>query len=121
MPIFDTQGNFLIPAEAVIDMVAAPDGTYRPVPGGAPFNFARALALQGIAAQYANPFSRDAFGVLLQQTLQDAGAQHPGVGSNRPTSLALVSTDASGHPHYSFYREGVADRDLDATAPTTPG
>jgi fructokinase len=107
---------FLIAGEALIDMVAAPDGTYRPVPGGAPFNFARALALQGMAAQYANPFSRDAFGELLRQTLEDAGAKHPGVGSDRPTSLALVSTDANGHPHYSFYREGVADRDFDATA-----
>ena len=107
---------FLIAGEALIDMVAAPDGTYRPVPGGAPFNFARALALQGISAQYANPFSGDAFGMLLQRTLEDAGAEHPGAGSNRPTSLALVSTDANGHPHYSFYREGVADRDLDATA-----
>ena len=105
---------FLIAGEALIDMVATPEGTYRPVAGGAPFNFARALALQGLPASYANPFSEDTFGVLLKDTLAAAGAKHLGGITSRPTSLALVATDDTGHPHYSFYREGVADRDIDA-------
>ncbi len=107
---------FLIAGEALIDMVATLDGAYRPVPGGAPFNFARALALQGVRPRYANPFSRDAFGGLLKSTLEASGAVHAGRMSSRPTSLALVSTDERGHPHYSFYRDGVADRDVDAAA-----
>jgi fructokinase len=105
---------FLIAGESLIDMVPAPGGAFMPVAGGAPFNFARALALQGVAANYANPFSDDAFGVLLKRTLEDAGAIHLGRISSKPTSLAFVSTDERGHPQYSFYREGVADRDIDA-------
>lgn len=105
---------FLIAGEALIDMVATPEGTYRPVAGGAPFNFARALALQGLSASYANPISDDSFGQLLKGTLAASGAKHLGRITRRPTSLALVSTDDRGHPKYSFYREGVADRDIDA-------
>lgn len=113
---------FLIAGEALIDMVAAADGSFRPVPGGAPFNFARALALQELPSLYANPFSGDAFGELLRRTLTGSGAACTDRTSGRPTSLALVSTDANGHPHYAFYREGVADRELtpamlDAFAP----
>jgi fructokinase len=107
---------FLIAGEALIDMVATPEGTYRPVPGGAPFNFARALALQDICAGYLNPFSEDAFGALLKRTLEASGAVHLGHTSRRPTSLALVTTDHEGHPHYSFYRADVADREFDEAA-----
>jgi fructokinase len=107
---------FLIAGEALIDMVSTPQGTYLPVPGGAPFNFARALALQNIGAGYLNPFSDDAFGTLLKRTLEDSGAVHLGHTSQRPTSLALVTTDHEGHPHYSFYRADVADRDFDEAA-----
>jgi fructokinase len=105
---------FLIAGEALIDMVPTAQGTFLPVAGGAPYNFARALALQAIAASYANPLSDDAFGVLLRNGLAAAGVRHLGRRTSRPTSLALVATDSQGHPHYSFYREGVADRDIDA-------
>jgi fructokinase len=111
---------FQIAGESLIDMVATAEGSFLPVPGGAPYNFARALALQGLPAGYANPFSVDAFGTLLRQTLEASGAKHLGRISNKPTSLALVTTDERGHPHYSFYREGVADRDFDLAALTAP-
>ena len=107
---------YVVAGESLIDLVARADGSYQPVPGGGPYNFARALALQGIPTGYANPFSEDAFGGLLRQTLQAAGAQHLGQISSKPTALALVSTDARGQPQYSFYREGVADRTIDAAA-----
>jgi len=107
---------YVVAGESLIDLVVRADGSYQPVPGGGPYNFARALALQGIPTGYANPFSHDAFGGLLQRTLQAAGAQHLGQISSKPTALALVSTDARGQPQYSFYREGVADRTIDAAA-----
>ena len=107
---------FIVAGESLIDMVAAADGTFSPVPGGAPYNFARALALQGIPAGYANPFSDDLFGSLLKRTLEESGARHLGAISGKPTSLALVATDERGQPHYSFYRSQVADRDIDAQA-----
>jgi len=107
---------FIVAGESLIDMVATADGTYSPMPGGAPYNFARALALQGIAAGYANPFSDDLFGSLLKGTLEESGARHLGAISGKPTSIALVATDEHGQPHYSFYRSQVADRDIDAQA-----
>jgi fructokinase len=107
---------FVVAGESLIDLVARPDGSYQPVPGGGPYNFARALALQGVPTGYANPFSEDSFGNLLRQTLQAAGAHHLGQISSKPTALALVTNDARGQPQYSFYREGVADRTIDPAA-----
>jgi fructokinase len=107
---------FVVAGESLIDLVAGPDGAYWPHAGGAPYNFARALALQGVDAAYANPFSTDAFGALLGRTLLASGARHLGPTIDRPTSLALVATDGSGQPSYSFYRDNVADRALDPAA-----
>jgi len=104
---------FIIAGENLIDLVAGPDGAFAPHEGGAPYNFARALALQGVDAGYVNPFSSDRFGAALRRTLLASGAHHLGPTSGRPTSLALVTTDDHGQPSYSFYRDNVADRDLD--------
>jgi len=107
---------FIVAGENLIDLVAGPDGTFSPHAGGAPYNFARALALQGIDAGYVNPFSGDAFGALMRRTLLSSGARHLGRTSNKPTSIALVTTDERGQPSYSFYRDNVADRDIDSAA-----
>ena len=107
---------FLVAGENLIDLVAEPSGSFVPHAGGAPYNFARALALQGVASGYLNPLSRDAFGALLKTTLLASGAHHLGPMTDRPTSLALVNTDEHGHPSYAFYRDNVADRELDPAA-----
>ena len=51
--------------EALIDLVAQPDGRMLPCWGGAAYNLARALALQGVATTYLNPFSSDRLGRQL--------------------------------------------------------
>ena len=107
---------FVVAGESLMDLVSGPDGSLTPVPGGGPYNFARALALQGVPTGYINPFSDDAFGITLRRTLEASGARHLGSTSVRPTSLAVVTADERGQPGYSFYRQGVADRDIDATA-----
>jgi fructokinase len=104
---------FAVAGEALIDFIAAADGRYRPMVGGAPFNFSRALALQGVVVSYLNPISSDVMGRLLRDTLVASGARAFGESTLRPTSLALVATSSSGQPSYQFYREGVADRALD--------
>jgi fructokinase len=38
--------------------------------------------------------------------------------AHEPTSLAVVSLDEAGKASYSFYREGVADRRVDAATMT---
>lgn len=103
---------FLVLGESLIDMVPQPDGSFMPVAGGAPYNFARALALQGVASGYLNAFSSDAFGRLLRDTLLASGARALGPVSEKASSLAFVARDADGQPQYTFYRSEVADRDI---------
>ncbi len=103
--------------EALIDLIASPDGAFTPCLGGAVYNLARALSRQGVGSMYLNPLSSDRFGRLLAEQLQ-----HDGVALAKPnavqevTSLAVVNLDETGHPDYAFYREGVADRQISATS-----
>jgi fructokinase len=97
--------------EALIDLIANPDGRLQPCLGGAVYNLTRALARQGVGAMYLNPLSRDRFGRQLAQALLDDGvALASPEAVPEVTSLAVVGVDAQGHPDYAFYREGVADR-----------
>ena len=102
-----------VAGEALIDLIARPDGAFEPCLGGAVYNLCRALSLQGLGTLYLNPFSKDRFGQALRQQMLDNGVQlshpHP---IAAPTSLAVVALDPSGHPDYAFYREGVADRQI---------
>lgn len=67
----------VIAGGALIDFMAAPDGRYQPVADGAPFNFARALALQGVAASYANPLSSDNSPCWRNRPLWHSSANRP--------------------------------------------
>ncbi len=96
--------------EALMDCVAQPDGSLRPLMGGSPFNLARAAALRGAHAAYLNPLSSDLFGQQMQAQLTRDGVQLTGGHSPRRTSLAVVQI-SGGQPSYGFYREGIADRD----------
>jgi len=99
--------------EALIDLIAGGDGTYRAQLGGSPFNVAIGLARQGVEVSYLSPLSDDAFGDRLYDHLRHEGVNlPPGRRSTRPTSLALVAVDAAGAATYRLYREGVADLDI---------
>jgi fructokinase len=102
--------------EALIDLVVLPDGHLLPCLGGAVYNLSRALARQNVATTYLNPLSQDRFGRMLEQQLRHAGAllAHQQA-IPQPTSLAIVAVDALGKPSYSFYRDGVADRHINAS------
>lgn len=112
--------------EALMDCVAQPDGSLRPLMGGSPFNLARAAALRGATVGYLNPLSTDRFGLQMSEQLVRDGVQLLLPASHLPTSLAVVQV-THGQPSYGFYREGIADRDysvaqiLSALASTTPG
>jgi len=101
--------------EALIDLIEDADGRLRPCAGGAVYNLSRALGLQGVGTLYLNPLSRDSFGRLLAAGIEQAGvvlAEASPV--HQPTSLAVVGLDAEGKARYSFYRDGVADRQVTA-------
>lgn len=97
--------------EALIDLIHHHDGRLEPCLGGAVYNLTRALARQGIETLYLNPLSKDRFGRELAAGLLNDGV-HLAVPEpvQQVTSLAVVGVNAQGHPDYSFYREGVADR-----------
>lgn len=107
---------FAVVGESLMDLMTESDGRLRPIPGGGPYNFARALACQQVPTAYLNPFSVDLFGDELARTLATSGALHLGRRSSLPTSLAVVTRGADGQPRYGFYRAGVADRDVDFPA-----
>jgi fructokinase len=101
--------------EALMDMIQEADGRLRPCDGGAVYNLTRALGLQGVGTLYLNPLSQDRFGRGLARAIADARVTlaNPAP-AHEPTSLAVVSLDDAGKASYSFYREGVADRRVDA-------
>lgn len=101
--------------EALIDLIAGVDGCLQPCLGGAVYNLTRALARQGVETLYLNPLSKDRFGRQLAAALTQDGVQLAVPDAvQQVTSLAVVNVDASGHPDYAFYREGVADRATNA-------
>lgn len=105
--------------EALIDLIAGPDGRFSPCLGGAVYNLTRALARQGVQTLYLNPLSKDRFGRQLADQLQRDGVYLAAPQPVLPvTSLAVVNVEAHGHPDYAFYREGVADRATSASALT---
>jgi fructokinase len=115
-PPFVQQITVATAGEALIDMIQEADGRLRPCNGGAVYNLTRALGLQGVGTLYLNPLSQDRFGRGLHHEIAAAGVTlahtEP---AHEPTSLALVGLDDAGKASYSFYREGVADRRVDAT------
>ena len=102
--------HIYVVGEALMDCLMQPNGQLLPVRGGSPYNMARAARLRGAQVSYLNPLSSDTFGQSLAAQLQDEGVAMPAQRSLAPTALAMVQM-ADGHPAYSFYREGVADRD----------
>lgn len=102
--------------EALMDMIQEADGRLRPCDGGAVYNLTRALGLQGVGTLYLNPLSQDRFGRGLARAIEAAGVTLADTApAHEPTSLAVVSLDEAGKASYSFYREGVADRRVDAS------
>jgi fructokinase len=105
----------LCAGEALIDLVAAKNGQLTPCLGGAVYNLARALALQGVSTGYLNPLSNDFYGQALRSGLLDSGVQVLEVGGVlQPTSLAIARLDDQGKADYAFYRADVADRQITA-------
>jgi len=101
--------------EALMDCIAQPDGRLLPLMGGSPYNLARAVARMGAPTAYLPPFSQDTFGQQLKTQAATDQVRALSPDSTCPTSLAVV-TLTHGQPSYGFYREGVADRDTDASS-----
>jgi fructokinase len=95
--------------EALIDLVAEPDGRIRPRLGGGPFNTARTLGRLGATPLFLGRLSRDGFGLRLRASLAEDGVTlavpDP---ADAPTTLAVVELDAAGAARYRFYLAGTS-------------
>ncbi len=106
---------FVVGGENLIDFIQEIDddglSRYRAVPGGSPYNVAKALALQAVETGYLTPISSDSLGDLLVADLPQENLVLLAKRSDKPTSLAVVSL-VNGQPAYQFYRENTAERDV---------
>jgi fructokinase len=99
--------------EALIDIVPAGDGTRRPVPGGGPFNTARALARLGAPTSFLGRLSTDGFGAMLARELEADGADLSLVSTGpEPTTLAVAELDGEGLAEYEFFVQGTSAPNL---------
>jgi fructokinase len=115
----------LVAGEALIDLIAAGDGSLTANPGGGPFNAARTIARLDGSAAYLGRLSTDRFGRELSARLDADGVDLSlVVRTDDPTTLALAELDAGGAATYRFYTQGTAAAgllpgDLPAELPAT--
>jgi len=94
--------------EVLIDIL--PTG---PVVGGGPANTAKALARLGYDVDFIDGISTDAFGVSARKELErDGVGLSLALSSDKPTSTATVTLDATGSASYEFLLEGTETFDF---------
>ena len=97
--------------EAIIDLVPGDQPrTFQAVPGGSPYNVAVGLARLGHRTTLMARLADTAFGRILRDHAEAEGidlgaAPH----AAEPSTLAVVSLDASAQASYDFYLNGTAD------------
>jgi fructokinase len=97
--------------EAIIDLLpAGPPRTFQAVPGGSPYNVAVGLARLGHHATLMARLADTAFGrILRDHALAEGIDLHAAPRAAEPSTLAVVSLDASARASYDFYLDGTAD------------
>ena len=92
------------------------NGIFTAFPGGAPANVAVAASRLGASTGFIGKVGNDAFGRSLAETLSNDGVNTDGllVSYDVPTTMAIVSVDATGEREFSFYRNPGADTQLTA-------
>ena len=99
----------VVAGEALVDLIARLDGTIGAVPGGGPYNAARAIGRLGVPVAWAGCLSSDRFGGALEAGLTADGVTLDLVQrTDLPTTLALAELDASGAATYRFYADGTS-------------
>lgn len=93
----------LVVGEALVDVIAGPDGPPRSHPGGSPANVALGLGRLGHAVRLATRLGHDDYGRLVQEHLKGGGVElSPGSVVDAATSTATAVLDAQGAAQYTF-------------------
>jgi fructokinase len=103
----------MVCGEALVDTVLAADGSGRLIPGGGPYNTARALSRLGVPTAFLARLSNDALGLRLMDALlaDSVDVSMVSIGSE-PTTLAIANLDPDGQADYSFYIDGTSSPHL---------
>jgi fructokinase len=105
----------VVAGESLIDLILGADGGVEAIPGGGPYNVARALGRLGHAVAFLGRLSTDRFGSILRAGL---AAENVDLGlspaTDDPTLLAVVELDGGGAARYRFYVDGTAAPGLSA-------
>ncbi|WP_196592773.1 carbohydrate kinase family protein [Pectinatus sottacetonis] len=106
------ENNIAVYGEALIDFTYENNG-YVPHPGGSPYNVAIGLGRLGINVAYCTQLSKDMFGRLLYNYLQEnnVNVQHIKF-TDKPTTLTFVKIADNGEPQYAVYSNGAADVEI---------
>jgi len=103
----------LVCGEALIDAIQDADGTQRMMPGGGPFNTARALARLGVPTAFLGHLSTDPLGRRLAELLAADGASLALASyGSEPTTVAVAEVDGAGLAEYEFFVEGTSAPNL---------
>ncbi|MGV6839859.1 MAG: PfkB family carbohydrate kinase [Planktomarina sp.] len=106
----------IVGGDCIIDMIQSDRGNahiaFHALRGGSSYNTALACGRQSVPTGFLTPLSTDALGQFMAQEMQNSGVKAVIPPSPLPTSLAIVTLQ-DGQPSYQFYRNGVADRDVD--------
>jgi fructokinase len=93
----------IVAGESLIDRIVRPDGRVDEVPGGGPFNTARALARLGARVAFLGRLSTDRPGRRLRAALDADGVDLSlAVETADPTLLAIARLDERGAATYHF-------------------
>ena len=108
---------FVVCGEALMDVYmgeATPTGmTLDARIGGSPLNVAQGLARLARPVAFLTGLSTDALGERLLASLRSEGVDTSLILRNdAPSTLSVVSVDASGVPRYAFHGNGAADRQI---------
>ena len=100
----------VVAGESLVDLLVRADGSVRAVPGGGPYNTARALARLGCSVAFAGCLSDDRFGRMLRSQLERDGVDLDlAIETDAPTTLAVAEiSEADGTAHYRFYLTGTS-------------
>jgi fructokinase len=99
----------VVAGEALVDLIVGPDGGLAANPGGGPYNTARTIGRLGQQVTFLGRISTDRFGQDLRANLKRDGVVEDGViGTDDPTTLAVVEVDDRGIAKYHFYVEGTS-------------
>jgi fructokinase len=110
-------GLVVVVGEALTDLLVAPDGAIRAVPGGGPYNAARTVARLGRRAALVARLSTDPFGAELRRRLEADGVDlRLAETTDDPTTLAVAGIGPDGGATYRFYVDGTSAPGLTGAA-----